>query len=143
MLLSSPSLPPVLIAILGYNYKSLDEIGFHLEPTAAGPSTVWARSMARRLKCFVCVGYPEYSATSPASPHMAMSKYNSAVLVSPQGNVVANYRKHFLYSTDEAWAEEGKEGFFAGDIEGLGKLAMGICRYPPIKSKKTSFCSQY
>lgn len=29
--------------------------------------------------------------------------YNSAVMVSPLGNVVFNYRKSFLYSADEAW----------------------------------------
>ncbi|KAF8463652.1 carbon-nitrogen hydrolase [Kalaharituber pfeilii] len=112
------------MAFSGYNFKSLQEIGFHLEPTAAGPSTVWARSIARRLRCFVCVGYPEYTA---ASSSVGMSRYNSAVLVSPQGNVVTNYRKHFLFSTDETWAEEGKQGFFAGDVQGIGKIAMGIC----------------
>lgn len=54
-------------------------------------------------------------------------RYNSAVLVSPQGNVLANYRKSFLFTTDETWAEEGP-GFFAGDFKGsLGSVSMGIC----------------
>ncbi|KAL0637214.1 hypothetical protein Q9L58_003864 [Maublancomyces gigas] len=57
-----------------------------------------------------------------------MSRYNSAVLVSPKGNVLVNYRKSFLFNTDETWAEEGREGFFAGEMpDGLGRLAMGIC----------------
>ncbi|KAH8148158.1 uncharacterized protein LAJ45_07922 [Morchella importuna] len=116
------------MAFSGYNFKSAEEIEFHLEPTAAGPSTVWARSIARRLGCYVALGYPEYCAHSPSSPQGSMSRYNSAVLVSPQGNVLVNYRKHFLYTTDETWAEEGKEGFFSGEMpDGLGKLAMGIC----------------
>jgi len=44
--------------------------------------------------------------------------------------VLANYRKSFLYTTDESWAEEGR-GFYAGDIPGgAGKMAMGICWHP-------------
>jgi len=58
-----------------------------------------------------------------------MQRYNSSVMVNPQGNVIINYRKHFLYPTDETWAEEGKEGFFAGDVPGIGKIAMGICKF--------------
>lgn len=42
--------------------------------------------------------------------------------------MLVNYRKSFLYYTDETWAEEGKEGFFAGNVEGLGSVAMGICQ---------------
>ena len=30
------------------------------------------------------------------------------MLVSPQGDLVINYDKHFLYETDETWAEEGE-----------------------------------
>jgi protein N-terminal amidase len=61
-----------------------------------------------------------------------MSRYNSAVLVSPQGNVLANYRKSFLYTTDETWAEEGP-GFYVGDIPGgSGKMSMGICASPKL-----------
>lgn len=62
-----------------------------------------------------------------------MSRYNSAVLVSPKGNVLVNYRKSFLFSTDETWAEEGRDGFFAGEMpDGLGRLAMGICKLPQL-----------
>jgi protein N-terminal amidase len=58
-----------------------------------------------------------------------MSRYNSAVLVSPEGNVLANYRKSFLFTTDESWCEEGS-GFYSGDIPGgIGKISMGICEY--------------
>lgn len=119
-----------LTCILGYNFQSMQEISFHLEPTAAGPTTVWARSIARRLGCHVIVGYPEYCAHSPSAPQGSISRYNSAVLVSPKGNVLVNYRKSFLYTTDESWAEEGR-GFYAGDIPGgVGKMSMGICWYP-------------
>jgi predicted amidohydrolase len=52
-------------------------------------------------------------------------------MVSPSGSVIANYRKHHLYMTDETWAEEGKEGFFASDVPTLGRVAIGICMFPP------------
>lgn len=43
--------------------------------------------------------------------------------------MLVNYRKSFLFNTDETWAEEGREGFFAGEMpDGLGRLAMGICK---------------
>ncbi|KAI9818451.1 MAG: Carbon-nitrogen hydrolase [Pycnora praestabilis] len=48
-------------------------------------------------------------------------------MVSPSGEILANYRKRFLYEVDERWAEEGKDGFFVGEVGGLGKLVMGIC----------------
>ena len=52
------------------------------------------------------------------------------MLVSPKGDVLANYRKSFLFTTDESWCVEGS-GFFHGNIPGgLGKMSMGICERP-------------
>ena len=77
------------------------------------------------------MGYPEFSAQEPSSPESMAARYNSAVLVSPKGDVLANYRKSFLFATDESWAEEGPSGFFSGEVPGsLGRLAMGICLSP-------------
>ncbi len=106
----------------GYNFPSLSAIEPYLEPTTSGATTTWAASTALRLKCHVSVGYPEI--TTESSP----VRYNSAVLVSPKGEVLVNYRKSFLYYTDETWANEGTEGFFAGDLPELGAVAMGICK---------------
>ncbi|KAI9772598.1 MAG: Carbon-nitrogen hydrolase, partial [Candelina submexicana] len=99
----------------GYNFPSLPSITPFLEPTTSGPSTRWALSTAERLHCNVTIGYPETTLTPRPN------RYNSAVTVSPSGAILAHYRKHFLYYTDESWAEEGKERFFEGTIEGLGK----------------------
>ncbi|KAI9882282.1 MAG: Chitin synthase, class 3 [Watsoniomyces obsoletus] len=109
------------LAFSGYNHPSLEAIRPYLEPTKSGPSTEWAIQTARNLGCHVSVGYPEI--TQEPSPVC----YNSVVLVSPAGEVLVNYRKSFLYYTDETWAEEGKDGFFAGTIPGLGEVTMGIC----------------
>ena len=47
--------------------------------------------------------------------------------MSPAGEVVARYRKSFLYYTDETWASEGDAGFFNGPLGELGSACMGIC----------------
>ena len=126
--------------MIGYNHPSLAAIAPFLEPTAAGPSTRWAARTAKRLKCTVAVGYPESAEegnyntiydkqiTAKETGNIA---YNSLVFVSSTGDVVANYRKSFLYYTDETWAQEG-QGFWAGVLP-IGekgqqiKAAAGIC----------------
>lgn len=75
------------------------------------------------------VGYPEKVDVSPKWP-ASPEYYNSAITVNAEGETIANYRKSFLYYTDETWALEGPDGFFGGTIEGLGNVAMGICKWP-------------
>lgn len=114
-----------MLTALGYNFKSLEQISPYLEPTASGVTWLWAKDTARKYNCYVTVGYPENagSTSGSASPKY----YNSAVTISPDGKTVANYRKSFLYYTDETWAAEGP-GFYIGDMDNLGKMAMGICK---------------
>lgn len=126
------------MAFSGYNFPSLDSIRPFLEPTANGPSAKWAITTARRLDCHVIVGYPEKCLATSDEPERF---YNSTVTVSPQGQVVATYRKSFLYYTDETWALEGPNGssqrsfnsselckpFLCGEIAGLGRVGHGIC----------------
>ena len=111
----------------------------YLEPTATGPSTRWAVRTAKRLKCTVAVGYPE--AAEEGNHNTIFDEkivaeegtiaYNAMVIVSAAGDVVAHYRKSFLYYTDETWAKEGS-GFYAGVLP-IGesgqqvKAVAGIC----------------
>lgn len=71
------------------------------------------------------VGYPESSSDAiqnwPSSPEY----YNSAIVVNRDGEIVGSYRKKHLFSIDETWALEGKEGFYAGEIAGV-RSALGI-----------------
>ena len=148
------------LAFTGYNFTSLAAIAPFLEPTASGPSTRWASRTATRLGCTVAVGYPEaapddndevdghpqvddsdvsggnfntiYDRKITASH--GQKAYNSLVFVNHLGDVVAHYRKSFLYYTDETWAQEGKDHFWAGVLPlGSGnramqtKAAVGIC----------------
>ncbi|KAJ5983528.1 hypothetical protein N7481_005627 [Penicillium waksmanii] len=75
-----------------------------LEPVGKGPSAAWARETAQRLQCKVCVGYPEIE-TNASTEETRF--YNSLVIVDETGEVIHNYRKSFLYFTDESWASEG------------------------------------
>lgn len=132
--------------VLGYNFKSLEQIIPFLEPTASGISTQWAQRTAHRLQCTVVVGYPEVAQSplsdvqlenarpeeqngftsfsrpvipnhDPSFPH----NYNASVVVDAAGAVRAHYRKSHLYYTDATWAREG-QGFQATEIP-LGKAS--------------------
>jgi len=103
----------------------LQHISPFLEPTAAGITSLWARTAALKYNCFVTVGYPEKVDVTPKWP-AGPEFYNSSVTVNRDGETVLNYRKSFLYYTDETWALEGS-GFFGGEIPDLGNVAMGIC----------------
>lgn len=103
--------------LLGYNFKSLDDIIPHLEDKDSGTTSLWAQATSRRLKCFTIAGYPEISADDN-------KRYNSCIFVDPEGTVVTNYRKTFLFETDEKWASEGS-GFFSGALD-TSKLRSAI-----------------
>ncbi|TVY19325.1 Protein N-terminal amidase [Lachnellula arida] len=117
------------LAFSGYNFKSLQHISPFLEPTTAGITSLWARTTALKYDCVVTVGYPEKVDITPKWP-ASPEYYNSAIIVNAEGETIANYRKSFLYYTDETWALEGPDGFFDGEVDGLGNVAMGICKWP-------------
>lgn len=110
----------------GYNFESMNQIFPYLEPTSSAVSSLWARAKALRYECHVSVGYPEKVDPKATWPTNLVEYYNSAVVIGPDGENVAHYRKTFLYYTDTTWALEG-DGFYEGHIEGLGQTAMGIC----------------
>lgn len=67
------------------------------------------------------------NSSEPAAADKKPVGYNSAVLASPAGEVIGNYRKTFLFETDKNWAREG-DGFSYFDLpEPLGRVAIGIC----------------
>ncbi|KAI0490413.1 carbon-nitrogen hydrolase [Xylaria cf. heliscus] len=115
------------LAFTGYNFKSLQQISPFLESKGSGISALWARTVALKLNCVVTVGYPEKVDVKqkwPTSPEY----YNSVIVVNSDGETIANYRKSFLYYTDETWALEGPEGFYGGFIPELdATTSMGIC----------------
>ncbi|TVY84301.1 Protein N-terminal amidase [Lachnellula suecica] len=113
------------LAFSGYNFRSLQHITPFLEPTTAGITSLWARTTALKYNCVVVAGYPEKVDVAPKWP-ASPEYYNSAITVNSEGETIANYRKSFLYYTDETWALEGPSGFYNGEVDGLGSVAMGI-----------------
>ncbi|KAM0554141.1 hypothetical protein ACHAPJ_006940 [Fusarium lateritium] len=114
------------LAFSGYNFKSLQDITPFLEPSGSGITSLWARTIALKYNCIVTVGYPEKVDVAPKWP-TGPEYYNSVIVVNGDGETIANYRKSFLYQTDETWALEGDRGFFNGFIPGLGNTSIGIC----------------
>lgn len=121
------------LAFSGYNFPSLDAIRPYLEPTASGTTTQWAIKIATTRNCTIMVGYPEIHTETRPDGTSVSTNYNSTVTVGPNGSVLANYRKSFLYYTDETWATEGFKStpnqmpFFAGTLGSLGTVGHGIC----------------
>ncbi|KAK4156296.1 carbon-nitrogen hydrolase [Chaetomidium leptoderma] len=112
------------MAFSGYNFKSPEHISPYLEPTGSGVSSKWARTTARKHNCTVAVGYPEKVDTEEQTS--APETYNALIVVNSGGEKLANYRKSFLYYTDDTWALEG-QGFYGGKLGSFGQAALGIC----------------
>ncbi|KAI5306709.1 basic helix-loop-helix protein [Ascosphaera pollenicola] len=99
------------MALTGYNFASADHITPYLEVAGQGPSSQWAKSTAKRLKCTVAVGYPEIvKSDSDSDSDSDSSRFNSLFITSPDNRALANYQKRFLYYTDDRWAKEGQNG---------------------------------
>lgn len=103
----------------GYVFKSRAEIEPFLEDPSdrESPSIQFAIDMARSLDAYVACGFPERSGANA---------YNSQFIAAPGGSQAHVYRKHFLYETDEAWAQEG-DAFESYQLGSLGKAGSGIC----------------
>ncbi|KAJ9244592.1 hypothetical protein DTO207G8_2343 [Paecilomyces variotii] len=122
------------LAFSGYNFPSLEAIKPYLEPQSTGPTAKWAQETAKRLRCKICVGYPEIEkATSSSSPENGNSNssssddkyFNSLLVVDENGIILHNYRKRFLYYTDETWASEGdaERSFYTFNFDGQNGIS--------------------
>ena len=97
-------------ALTGYNFHSKSSILPYAFPTTESPTFKLAQFVSRDLNCYTVIGYPEHDLKTDTF-------YNSAMVVSPRGDLVFNYRKHFLYDTDEEWScEENPRGFQTFDL---------------------------
>jgi protein N-terminal amidase len=79
------------------------------------------------LDCTVVVGYPEIDVSKQPA---ALAYYNSVIVINGKGETMANCRKSHLDYIDNAWAMKGRDGFYTGEIKGLGNVVMGICKPP-------------
>ncbi|KAI3404397.2 NTA1 [Candida oxycetoniae] len=99
------------LALTGYNFSSSLHIKPHLESiTNYGVSLNFAKNLSIVHQCFTVIGYPEI---------FNGKIYNSAALFNRNGELIHNYRKTFLYETDEVWGcnENPVKGFPAIDVD--------------------------
>lgn len=108
-IINTPKKPDIVIfpefALTGYNFHSRDQILPYCCLPNQGPSYELACKVSSMFQCYTVIGYPEKA-------NDGSKLYNSAVVINPQGEVVFNYRKSFLYQTDEEWdCLENPQGF--------------------------------
>ncbi|KAI5476152.1 protein N-terminal amidase [Pseudohyphozyma bogoriensis] len=94
------------MAFTGYCFEGREDVEPFAEDvsTGEGPTTKWAVATAKRLHCYVLVGFPQRVPSTSTAPD---TLHNSLLIVNPSGTVEFTYQKHFLFTTDETWATPG------------------------------------
>lgn len=107
------------MASTGYVWDSAAEILPHCEP-ADGALFAALSPVAAKHRAWVQCGFAERVGEGAGA-----ELYNSAMLVGPDGRLIATYRKMLLYSADERWAWAGTRRIA---FRHAGKLVMpAIC----------------
>lgn len=108
------------LALTGYVWDSVDDAHAVAEP-ANGPTYGWASSVAQQRNSHVLVGFVELGEGD--------TMYNSAMLVSPAGELIGIARKTALTELDAQWAQSGS-GSKSMPVMDLpfGRLGVGICK---------------
>lgn len=103
------------MATTGYVFENGDELRPHAE-APDGPTLEALRPVAARGAWIVC-GYAEAGADG--------ALYNSSLIIRPDGQLAASYRKILLYDLDKTWASEGHQRVVVPTP--MGDLAVAIC----------------
>ncbi|CDK30030.1 unnamed protein product [Kuraishia capsulata CBS 1993] len=118
------------LALTIYNFHSRSSLLPYCEIVGKGENFRMAQQLSIKNKSFTLLGYPEITEDSKI--------YNSAMLVSPLGKLVYNYRKTHLYESDENFGcSESEVGFQSFPIDfqdsahksakEIIKCSIGIC----------------
>ena len=110
-------------------FKGKDPLPF--AETVPGPSTDHFCELAKRLRVYITVPLVERERESTAKNDRASQPsprlFNTVCLVSPQGEIVAHYRKLTPWPVPEkSWATPGDRGVQAFDTE-YGRVGLAIC----------------
>ncbi|TDH72560.1 hypothetical protein CCR75_003676 [Bremia lactucae] len=120
------------MAFTGYVFKTKADVTAMAEMAGKGRTFWWCRRQARRLRCIVTCGYVEKEGEL---------LYNSMLVVSPDGELMCNPRKKFLYETDKSWATPGDD-FLTWHCPWLNKvISFGICMDINPNDFKSPFCA--
>ena len=86
-------------AFSGYVYSNIDHIRPHLE-YENGRTFEWCKKEAIRINSHIIAGFPEKkNKKNEETQEIEEIYYNSIMLVSPTGELITTYHKHFLYET--------------------------------------------
>ena len=107
------------MATSGYVWPDRDAVLPHAEP-ADGPTAAALGEVAARHATWVLCGIPELEDVGGV-PIL----YNSALVVAPDGGLLACYRKVLLYDLDTTWARPGDRRMVVETP--LGRLAPAVC----------------
>jgi len=110
------------LAFTGYNFQTPQGIAPFVETNEVSPSRNWAQDIAKQFSCSVVVGFPWQDEEG--------GRYNTAVFVDREGNVVHQYHKHFLFSTDYKWGCQPGPGFSWKHLrcgDEIVRTSIGIC----------------
>ena len=103
--------------------------------TVPGPSTDYFCALAKELKIYLTIPLLERNGELPASPDeidspapaMGPKYFNTVCLASPDGQLVAHYRKLNPWPYPEkSWATPGDRGIQTYDTE-YGRIGLAIC----------------
>lgn len=95
--------------------------------TVPGPSTNQFAALAKKLGIYLTVPLVEVEAGPDGKPAKDPKFYNTVCLVSPQGELVAHYRKLTPWPYPEkSWATSGDLGVATYQTE-YGLVGLGIC----------------
>lgn len=127
----------------GYVFPNSDAIFPHLEWPKTGPTSLFCEEISKRLHAWVAGGYPERlkdheveDGVDDNGNSVRKVGANSAVVYSPDGECVCNYRKTNLFRTDMTWAKAGKGSGTLMDVissmcySGTGFGAVALCSPP-------------
>jgi predicted amidohydrolase len=108
------------LVIDGYpyeDYQTRADLTAYVE-TIPGPSTAYFSQLARELKIWIHVGLAEVDRSTSKF-------YNAAVVLSPEGTIVAHYRKRNLFKEESNYFTPGNS--IATYQSEFGKIGVLIC----------------
>ena len=81
------------LAFTGYRFQSPRQLTPYVETKTASPTRDWARGIAKDFQAQVLVGLPTQDE----------QRHNTAILISPTGEMLHEYHKHHMFWTDYVW----------------------------------------
>ena len=110
------------MSLSGYIFDNPQDIKPYTSLYNQGEQFEFISKISKRLKCYSFLGYAEVTHDG--------KYYNSCFIITPEGESLPSYRKHFLYQDDERWSLEGNEFGYMEITTKKGiklKLGIGIC----------------